>query len=162
MIYWGQDFIENCSDAPKNLIERNNDWWTRYSDRIQKFKEKMESVSKCNWNTTQLPNHIMTHQLWEHNIILICSGFIIAHLGKPNLEKLMVFYMDDVIISKVNREAIIKPKYVTCKKVTSWSFPLNNLITLRNKNNNITMHVTHPHKLIALMIWQKYVLWHLF
>ena len=48
MIYWGQDFIENCSDAPKNLIERNNDWWTRYSDRIQKFKEKMESVSKCN------------------------------------------------------------------------------------------------------------------
>ena len=48
LIYWGQDFIEDCSGAQKNLVERNNDWWTRYSDRIRKFKEKMETVSKCN------------------------------------------------------------------------------------------------------------------
>ena len=48
LIYWGKDFIGDCSGASESLIERNNDWWTRYSDRIQKFKEKMETVSKCN------------------------------------------------------------------------------------------------------------------
>jgi len=43
LIYRGQDFIGDCSGAPKNMIERINDWWTRYFDRIQKFKETIVS-----------------------------------------------------------------------------------------------------------------------
>ena len=46
LIYRGQDFIGDCSGAPKNLIERINDWWTRYFDRIQKFKETIVSWTK--------------------------------------------------------------------------------------------------------------------
>ena len=47
MTKWGQDFVRDCSDAPKGLLERNHAWWNKYSDKIQKFKLRMEKHANC-------------------------------------------------------------------------------------------------------------------
>ena len=47
MTNWGQDFVADCSGAPKNMIERNHAWWKKYSDKIQKFKLRMEKHANC-------------------------------------------------------------------------------------------------------------------
>ena len=44
---WGEDFIGDCSNAPKNLIARNDAWWKKYSDTIQKYKHRMDQNAKC-------------------------------------------------------------------------------------------------------------------
>ena len=52
MTDWGHDFIADCSDASKNLIERNSAWWNKYFDTIQKYKYRIENKASC-WNETE-------------------------------------------------------------------------------------------------------------
>ena len=47
MTKWGEDFVADCSGAPKNLMERNHAWWKKYSDKIQKYKLRMEKEANC-------------------------------------------------------------------------------------------------------------------
>ena len=47
MTNWGQDFVRDCSGAPKGLTERNHAWWNKYSDKIQKYKLRMEKHANC-------------------------------------------------------------------------------------------------------------------
>ena len=47
MTDWGQDFVADCSGAPENVMIRNHNWWNKYSDKIQKYKLKMEKDANC-------------------------------------------------------------------------------------------------------------------
>ena len=47
MTKWGVDFVADCSGVSKNLIERNHAWWKKYSDKIQKYKLRMEKHANC-------------------------------------------------------------------------------------------------------------------
>ena len=44
---WGQDFIADCSGTAKGIMERNNAWWNKFSDKIEKFKLRMEKHANC-------------------------------------------------------------------------------------------------------------------
>ena len=47
MSNWGKDFVADCTGAPRGLTARNHAWWNKYSDKIQKFKLKMEKHAHC-------------------------------------------------------------------------------------------------------------------
>ena len=47
MTKWGDDSVADCSGGPKNLMERNHAWWKKYSDKIQKYKLRMEKEANC-------------------------------------------------------------------------------------------------------------------
>ena len=44
---WGRDFVADCTGVPKGLAERNHAWWNKYSDKIQKYKLKIENLANC-------------------------------------------------------------------------------------------------------------------
>ena len=47
MTNWGEDFIADCSGAPKGVMERNTAWWNKYSDTIQKYKNRIIQQASC-------------------------------------------------------------------------------------------------------------------
>ena len=74
LINWGQDFVADCSGVSENVIERNNAWWKKYSDKIQKFKNRMETKAEC-WTEAECGCYAQDEE------IPIAADKCLLHLG---------------------------------------------------------------------------------